>query len=136
MLDISYVINNPDFSMLYPFKRVTFDLVKGRLQVISITDINIRCVIIPNINQIRKLSEFNFEYMDGKMGVFTKNKLYGQAFDTISGGSVIDFFKFDNVYWQIEEIRNWTQFNYNIAYAKMYETQTLFKELDSELHIP
>ena len=50
MIDVSYIINDEDFSTEYNIKRVSFSLEKGRLIVKSIDDIKIRCAIIPNIN--------------------------------------------------------------------------------------
>ena len=134
MIDISYIINDEDFSTEYNIKRVSFSLEKGRLTVKSIDDIKIRCAIIPNINQTRRMSDFNLEHIDGKIGIFCTDKLYGMAFDKISDNSIIDFILYDNVYWQIEEIRPWKNHGYIIAYAKMYETQTVYEELDNELH--
>ena len=133
MMDISDIINDPDFSFKYPFKRVYFSINNGRFTVDKISDINILCAVVPNVSLTRHTGNFLIENVSGKIAIYSKDNLYGMAIDEVNDKSVIDFVKFNGRWWQVEEVRTWNDFGFNIGYAKMYETQGLYMELDNEL---
>ena len=134
MIDISDVVTDPEFATTYHGKRFRFYLENGRQKVRKESDFTFKGVVVPFMNLARKRNEMLLETMAGSLTIYCKFKLYGMALDKITDDAVLDFIKYDDNYWQIEEIRPWDNYGFIAAVAKMYETQQLFQEVDDELH--
>ena len=83
MIDISYIIKDPDFSQKFNVKRFKFLLEKGRFISQKVLDLSVKGVILPYMPLVRKHNEMLFETVNGSVTIYSQENLYGMALDEV-----------------------------------------------------
>lgn len=133
-MDITDIMADPDFQGVYPLKRVRFSMDSGRLIPSIIEDKNIQCIITPYLYTQRKNNGLLFETINGKVACYSKENIYGMAVDDVTAESIIDFIKYNGVWYQCVEIEPWNNHGFIYAILSQYETQPIFQEVEDALY--
>lgn len=115
MIDVSEIIEDPDFASDYTVTRDAGEYVKG-VWVPDTTDFNITSAVVPYSPQQAEYTE-NGDFITGEMAFYSKQVLYTTREDGIS-----DVLTYEGVKYKISHVKLWGKFGYYKAIAMRIST--------------